>query len=86
MSRAFKIAISLALFLFSCINGFAQCAMCRAAPGSNHTHGGNVADGLNSGILYLLAVPYIMIMVLAFVFFREQIFKKFKEFRLKLGW
>lgn len=40
----------------------AQCAMCRATVGSNLSEGrGVIGTGINFGILYLLATPYILV-------------------------
>ena len=39
----------------------AQCAMCRRVAESSHdAHDNNVGRGLNTGILYLLAIPYVL--------------------------
>jgi hypothetical protein len=44
----------------------AQCAMCKqAAETSLKSNPNSIARGLNSGILYLMAVPYLLI---AFIF------------------
>ena len=43
------------------LQSFAQCAMCRAVVESNQAGGGGVGAGLNTGILYLMALPYIFI-------------------------
>ncbi len=47
----------------------AQCAMCRAVleSGADNT----VAEGINNGIVYLMAIPYILIGVLLFFVFRK---------------
>lgn len=45
----------------------AQCAMCKAAVES-----GNEANGLNTGILYLLLMPYIVVMALIFMWWRNK--------------
>jgi len=50
----------------------AQCAMCKAVPTSNLEGGGNIANGLNTGILYLLAVPYVMLLIFGVYFFRKK--------------
>jgi hypothetical protein len=48
----------------------AQCAMCKqAAETSLKSNPNSMARSLNSGILYLMAVPYLMIMFI----FRKQI-------------
>ncbi|MBK9107907.1 MAG: hypothetical protein IPM92_05870 [Saprospiraceae bacterium] len=46
---------------------FAQCPMCRMAAESNLESGGSAGKGLNTGILYLLAIPYLMVFVLAMI-------------------
>lgn len=54
----------------------AQCAMCKqAAESSMKSNPNSLARSLNSGILYLMAVPYIMI---AFIFRKQlkQLFRK----------
>jgi hypothetical protein len=55
------------------------CSMCKAvADGEQKILGGSqsVGKGLNSGILYLMAVPY----VLLFLVFRKKIVGFFREF------
>lgn len=47
----------------------AQCAMCRAAL---ETGGGvEMAKGVNNGIMYLMAVPYILLGVIGFFIFKR---------------
>ena len=41
----------------------AQCAMCRAVAESSQSGGSSIADGLNDGILYLMAFPYILLLI-----------------------
>ena len=47
----------------------AQCAMCRAVLESNGDNA--VAEGINNGIVYLMAIPYILVGVLIFVVYRK---------------
>ena len=49
--------------------GEAQCAMCRAVLES----GGNtdVAEGVNNGIVYLMAIPYILVAVLFYFVYKK---------------
>ncbi|QCX01191.1 hypothetical protein FGM00_14120 [Aggregatimonas sangjinii] len=49
--------------------GAAQCAMCRAVLESE----GNVsaAEGINNGIVYLMAIPYILVGVLFYFVYRK---------------
>jgi hypothetical protein len=44
---------------------------------SNMREGGSVGKGLNTGILYLLAMPYIAVFTLAYLFKRHR--KKLQE-------
>jgi hypothetical protein len=54
----------------------AQCAMCKqAAETSMKNDPSSMARSLNKGILYLMAVPYIMI---AFIF-RKQLYQLWKK-------
>ena len=58
----------------------AQCAMCKAAVESNVNNDPNsVAKGINKGILYLMAVPYLLLMFI----FRKQIAAVWRKLRKK---
>ena len=46
------------LFLFSFQINNAQCAMCKAVVESSNAP---EAEGLNSGILYLMVIPYLLV-------------------------
>jgi hypothetical protein len=48
----------------------AQCVMCKAVAEDSASDGG-LGAGLNRGILYLMAVPYILLSALFFVIYRE---------------
>ncbi len=52
---------------------FAQCAMCRANVKSNIQSGSGVGSTLNHAILYLMAIPYILISIVGYVFFKEKV-------------
>ncbi|WP_053978132.1 hypothetical protein [Mangrovimonas xylaniphaga] len=60
-------------FLLS-LNSFAQCAMCRAVLESEE--GQSAAEGVNNGIVYLMAIPYILIggigVIIYYKFFRPE--------------
>jgi len=54
----------------------AQCAMCKqAAESSMRSNPNSLARSLNTGILYLMAVPYLMILFI----FRKQIAQLWKS-------
>ena len=57
--------VSLTFFLKSS----AQCAMCRAVLESEE--GQTAAEGINNGIMYLMAIPYILVAGLGyFIYYR----------------
>ena len=61
--------ISLFLLLYSAPFFIrAQCAMCKAVVEQG---GEEVAEGINSGIVYLMAFPYVVVAVAAFLFYRN---------------
>jgi len=47
----------------------AQCAMCRAALETGGSE--ELAKGVNNGIMYLMAVPYILLAVIGFFIFKR---------------
>ena len=46
----------------------AQCAMCKAVVETNLEAGGSIGAGLNNGILYLMAMPYIFILLFGLIY------------------
>ena len=50
----------------------AQCPMCRMSAESNLAHGGSAGKGLNKGILYMFAMPYLIVTTLAIVWIRNK--------------
>lgn len=52
----------------------AQCAMCRAALESEE--GGVQAEAINDGIVYLMAIPYILVGILGYAIYRLKYRKK----------
>jgi len=49
------------IFLISFIDINAQCSMCRAVLQSEEAK--ETAKGINNGILYLMAIPYILVVL-----------------------
>lgn len=60
---------------------FAQCALCKANAETNLNNGGTIAKGLNNGILYLMAIPYLL---LAFIF-REQLKSLYYKMKTRIA-
>lgn len=54
--------------LFFALNASAQCAMCRASLESNGDT--KQAEAVNDGIVYLMAIPYILVGLLGFVIYK----------------
>lgn len=55
--------------LFSVSSSSAQCAMCRAVLESNTDT--SVAEGINNGIVYLMALPYLLVGVVFYAVYRK---------------
>lgn len=67
-----KLFILVAFVLLMQIDALAQCAMCRTTVESTISNGrSNIATGLNTGILYLLSAPYLIVAAIAFLWFRQ---------------
>lgn len=66
------------------LNGFAQCAMCKAVTKSDLETGGNISNGINSGILYLMLIPYLILMIGGYFFFRKPIDAKLKRLKNRI--
>jgi len=71
-----KLLFSFFFFIFSFL-GRAQCAMCRAQLESMDDN--SLAESVNDGIVYLMAVPYILIAVVGFFIYRSFKDKKQKS-------
>ncbi len=59
-----KRVLFLLLSLYTALEVKAQCAMCRAVLESGEDQ--SVAEGINDGIMFLMAVPYILVAVLGY--------------------
>lgn len=54
------------------MNSWAQCAMCRTQLENNVSNGdAGIAAGINTGILYLLSLPYLAVLILGYVWYRN---------------
>jgi hypothetical protein len=50
----------------------AQCPMCKIAAESNLENGGTSGKGLNSGILYMLLMPYLLVGIIGFIWYKNR--------------
>lgn len=55
--------------MFLATTADAQCAMCRAVLESDTDQ--SMAKGVNDGIVYLMAIPYILVAGIAFFLYRK---------------
>jgi hypothetical protein len=74
MNKALKIFVFVAafgLFMANHLPAKAQCAICSANVSTNKDNGGKAASGLNNGIMYLLATPYLAVCIVGFVWYKR---------------
>lgn len=63
------LCITMLFFLLFPLFAEAQCSMCRAVLESEAD--GKVAEGINNGILYLMAIPYVIVGGLFYFVYRK---------------
>jgi hypothetical protein len=79
MKKSLPAVITVIGSVLSEVNASAQCAMCRAtAESATDNVSKGIGEGLNSGIVYLMVVPYLLLATVAIVFFRKKIAGLFK--------
>ena len=64
----YKVLVLLIAYCLLPIASFSQCAMCRASLEST----GNITkiEAINNGIIFLMAVPYILVAVIGFTIYK----------------
>lgn len=66
-----KLFVLAAFVLLATLDAAAQCAMCRSTLENNFSNGNpGIAAGINSGILYLLVMPYLAVMVIGYFWYK----------------
>lgn len=68
MCKFKNITLIVVVFLIAS-NAEAQCAMCRAVLESDSDQ--SMAKGVNDGIVYLMAIPYILVAGIAILLYRK---------------
>lgn len=53
----------------------AQCSMCRLMAESSYQSGSEIGRGLNGGIMYIMGIPYVLLLVGGFILFRKNFTK-----------
>jgi len=67
MYKRLKTFLVLGILLFVSTNTNAQCAMCKAVVENGDV---SMAEGVNSGITYLMVFPYILVGLLFYFIYR----------------
>lgn len=69
-----KVVVLCLIFALVAVGGdlLAQCPMCRATAESNLANGGTEGKGLNQGILFLLSTPYVIVVILGYIWWRNR--------------
>jgi len=65
------------LLLLSHFSSYSQCAMCRAVLESGADT--SVAEGINNGIVYLMALPYVLVAGVFYAVYRKMRSDRVKE-------
>lgn len=81
LNKSFAILVLVLSFALLSSEAYSQCAMCRATVESNVGTGSKdpeseVGSGLNTGILYLMVVPYLLIGTVGFLWYKSNKKKK----------
>jgi hypothetical protein len=69
-----KKLIFFGVILITCTTNlvFGQCAMCRATLENNYSNGNpGIAAGINTGILYLLSMPYLAVIIIGYFWYKS---------------
>jgi len=72
MYKSLRFIAFFSLFIFTSLSAQAQCAMCKAVTESSTEAGSTVATGLNGGIVYLMAFPYLLMGVVGYAVYRHR--------------
>jgi hypothetical protein len=69
--RLFLKTILILVFVAAAAQLEAQCPMCKNAVETGMKNGSSVAKGLNTGILYLMALPFVSVATFGFFFWKR---------------
>jgi hypothetical protein len=66
------VVLTAGAFAFIAADSMAQCAMCRSTLENNYSNGNpGIAAGINTGILYLLSMPYLAVIVIGYLWYKS---------------
>ena len=69
--RYYVVSFIFVVISFTSLNVSAQCAMCTMNAESSVKNGNTEGKGLNTGILYLLAAPYLAVAIVGFIWYKN---------------
>lgn len=78
MHKALFILLVMVGILFIPTEIDAQCSMCKVVAESSINGGSKMGRGLNSGILYIMGIPYILLVVAGVLLFKKPIVSKLR--------
>ena len=68
-----KKSLTILFLLLMTISSNAQCAMCKAVAENSNS---DMAEGLNAGIIFLMAFPYILVGATLYIIYRYKVKNK----------
>jgi len=72
MKKIKSLGVVFVLIAITAVESLAQCAMCRATIENNVSNGEvGIGAGLNFGILYLFVMPYLLIGVIGYLWYKN---------------
>jgi len=67
-----RLILLLIVFTATATDLAAQCAMCRSTLENNYASGHpGIGAGINTGILYLLSMPYLAVLIIGYLWFKS---------------
>jgi uncharacterized protein (DUF983 family) len=73
-----RLILIISFLYFAIHDALSQCAMCKATAESQAEDDGS---SINTGIIYIMVIPYIIIFSVLFVVFRKNVFVFFKSLK-----
>jgi hypothetical protein len=69
--KVFVFLVVMAISFSGATPAFSQCAVCSINVETNAKSGANTTRGLNNGIVYLLAAPYLAVAAIGFLWYKK---------------
>jgi hypothetical protein len=80
-SLLIRFALIIFFWGFNLTIAMSQCAMCKAtAESARDEYGNSISGGINTGIVYMMGMPYLLLAILGWVFYKDRIKGFVKDF------